>query len=358
MAIFELMNRKDVFHLYYLISNGIRKGEKYSGLAHVAEHTCLIPAYKANNYMGEGYTCIDHACIYFTSNSLSELRKIDEDFRLGAYITEENVRIAKHQVKYEIMNLFQDTQEKEKLVAFVTQNRIKKFPMGDMSQIEKIATIDVNNWFLGNKQRGDIYRFLFRDAKDIQVSNFINSSHCYSSQSSENKKIESDKFYYINIKKNPKKAELYFKIPIFYERIEFIRKALFEYCIQKKVLEAVGVKIHISEKYYDYNERFDVISFIIDSVNDLNNKLRKMRKEICNITAEEFEHFKTEFKESVTQIIKVDESNLERINAIKNLILYDKPIINVEDLIMIDAINYNTFPIKDIVDTSLRIVIR
>lgn len=352
------MNRKDVFHLYYLISNGIRKGEKYSGLAHVAEHTCLIPAYKENNYIGSGYTCIDHACIYFTSNSLATLKKIDEDFGMGAYITEENVRIAKHQVKYEIMNLFQDTQEKEKLVAFVTQNRIKKFPMGDMAEIEKITTIDVNNWFLGNKQRGDIYRFLFRDAKDIEISNLGNNVHCYSSQSFDNEKIGLDEFYYTNMTSKKKKAELYFKIPIFYEKIEFVKKALFEYCIQKKVLEAVGVKIYISEKYYDYNERFNVISFIIDSVNDLDNKLREMRKEISNITLKEFEHYKAEFKESVSQIVKVDESNLERINSVKNLILYDKPIINTEDLIMIDAINYNTFPIKDIVNTSLRIVIR
>lgn len=358
IIIFTRINQTDCFHLYYLISNGIKKGEKWSGLAHVAEHTCLIPSCTTKEYIGLGYTGIDHACIYFVSDSLSELQRIDEDFMYGAYITEENVEIAKHQVEYEINNLFRETQEKERLIGFITNNRIKKFAMGEIYQIVQITVDDVKEWFKQNIRRGDIHKFLFRNVEDIKFPDYIYPTYQCSKIELKNDKRAEDRIYYMNKNAESDKAEIYFSIPVFYDKSCFVKKALFEYCIQRKIFEILEEEIDISEKYYDYNERFDVISFQIEDINKLEDRVKQFRKVICNITEKEFQNYKKEFQGFITRVMEIDELNQDRINEIKNLILYDKPIIKVDDLKMIDNIKYSMFPIKCIARTTLKIVIK
>lgn len=58
---YELMNCRNKFHLYYLIVNDI-KGEKYNGLSHVAEHTLLFSSEQILQFWGKGYTFLNHVC--------------------------------------------------------------------------------------------------------------------------------------------------------------------------------------------------------------------------------------------------------------------------------------------------------
>lgn len=276
----------------------------------------------------------------------------------GAYITEENVEIAKHQVKYEINNLSRETQEKEKLVGFITDNRIKKFAMGEISQIVQITVDDVKEWFEENIRRGDVHKFLFRNVEDIKFPDYIYPVKQCSKIKLKNVKRTEDRIYYMNQNAEFDKAEIYFPIPVFYDKACFVKKALFEYCIQRKIFEILEEEIDISEKYYDYDERFDVVSFQIEDINKLEDRVKQFKKAIGDITEKEFRNYKKEFQEFVAKIMEIDELNQERINVIKNLILYDKPIIYAEDLKVIDDIKYNMFPIKCIARTTLRIVIK
>lgn len=354
--IFDIINQTSVFHLYYLIKNGIKKGEIYSGLAHVAEHTVLIPSCNATEYVGMGYTCIDHASVCFCSSSLDVLQEIDKKMSKGEFLTKENVMCAKHQVTHEIRNLSQDTQAKENIVKFVTDNRINKFAMGDIDEISRIQIGDVKKWFDDIKKRGDIYRFLFRDVKDISFSKNKICSNKYV-------RLDlaadiQDQFYKATTSDINVNLELYFRVSVFYGKIDFIKKALFEYCVQKKVLGTLGLEIFISEKYFDYDERFLVASFSIENICNIKEILKSIRKTICEISKSEFESFRSEFIKIIDTITNSEESNVDRINEIKNLILYDKPIIKKEDLTTIHTIEYSSFPIEYIVNKPLKIVIK
>ena len=73
---FELINRTDGFHLYYLITNDIRN-DIFSGISHVAEHTLLLPIKEEIHFVGKGYTGINHVCLNFSCSSLEALQEID-----------------------------------------------------------------------------------------------------------------------------------------------------------------------------------------------------------------------------------------------------------------------------------------
>lgn len=163
---FELINRTDGFHLYYLITNDIRN-DIFSGISHVAEHTLLLPIKEEIHFVGKGYTGINHVCLNFSCSSLEALQEIDRGIIHGDIITEKNVDCAKYQVSQELRRLEVATKENEELIKFVTDGRIHNFPMGDIKQIEEIQANDVHKWFADNRQRRNIYKFIFQDAHEM-----------------------------------------------------------------------------------------------------------------------------------------------------------------------------------------------
>ena len=117
---FELINRTDGFHLYYLITNDIRN-DIFSGISHVAEHTLLLPIKEEIHFVGKGYTGINHVCLNFSCSSLEALQEIDRGIIHGDIITEKNVDCAKYQVSQELRRLEVATKENEELIKFVTE---------------------------------------------------------------------------------------------------------------------------------------------------------------------------------------------------------------------------------------------
>ncbi len=57
---------KNYNHLVCVILGGSEKECKLHGLAHVGEHMCLLSCFDNDeSYTTFGYTCIDHAVLYF-----------------------------------------------------------------------------------------------------------------------------------------------------------------------------------------------------------------------------------------------------------------------------------------------------
>lgn len=68
---------KNYNHLVCVILGGSEKECKLHGLAHVGEHMCLLSCFDNDeSYTTFGYTCIDHAVLYFASKKQDSLYKI------------------------------------------------------------------------------------------------------------------------------------------------------------------------------------------------------------------------------------------------------------------------------------------
>lgn len=61
---------KNYNHLVCVILGGSEKECKLHGLAHVGEHMCLLSCFDNDeSYTTFGYTCIDHAVLYFATDT-------------------------------------------------------------------------------------------------------------------------------------------------------------------------------------------------------------------------------------------------------------------------------------------------
>lgn len=333
-------------------------GEIYSGLAHVVEHTILVPSCRSDEFTGQGYTCLNHVCLHFSSSSLKKLQDIDKHLMLGAFIDEENVMCAKHQVIHENMNLSQQTLRNQKIVRFVTDNRITRFAMGDVFQISKIQVKDVKEWFERHKHQGDIYKLFFRTSKDIVYPPFISTPDRVVKFAPVNEFVGEDKFLYSNFYDAATTVDLYIQIPVLCEKLQLVIKAVLEYCIQEKILETLRINVTISDKYFDYDERFVLISLPLGNFVGIENIPKVLRQTIKQITSADFERYRKEFLKIVVVAFKREKFNDECVNEIKNLILYDSPIIQMEDLHLISELEFQMLPIEYIISKPFRVVIK
>ena len=111
---------------------------------------------------GRGYTCAKHVWLCFSNEKIDVLTAIDHLIFTGEIITQENVDIAKNQVKDEIMRLQVQTAKNNCLVHFITEGRIEKFSMGDVEAINQIQVTDVRTWFEKNNKCCHISVFYLR----------------------------------------------------------------------------------------------------------------------------------------------------------------------------------------------------
>lgn len=123
---------KNYNHLVCVILGGSEKECKLHGLAHVGEHMCLLSCFDNDeSYTTFGYTCIDHAVLYFASKKQDSLYKIQSMIEDKSIVREDRVEIAKHQVISECENLSSKICAGESAVRFITDNRVKKNELVD-----------------------------------------------------------------------------------------------------------------------------------------------------------------------------------------------------------------------------------
>lgn len=353
-----LINQLDKYHLCYLVVNDIAD-DHFAGLSHVAEHTLLIPSDIGLDFSGRGYTCANHVWLCFVSEKLGTVVEVDRQIYSGEIFTQETVNRARCQVEEEIIRLQEHTAQSKKLIRFVTENRVEKFAMGEVDQINKIQVADIRSWFEERKQRGQIYRFIFRDAHKMIVSTPVQNCAMYT-----DKKFYDcvtcdgeDQFLFLTPLNKARLIQLFFRIPMIDSKESMIRKAVFEFCIQLKVQNAIGMDVEIVDKFFDGDERFSVLKFPWDDMPRLAEIIRKVRQEIDGISANEFYAYREKFKYYAAAVIVREKSNAEIMNAIKNDILYAIPNIQLEDLQYIEQVKYEMFPREMITKSSLKVVI-
>lgn len=355
---FEMINRTDRFHLYYLLVNNIQE-EKYSGLSHVAEHACLLQDVAAMPLWGQGYTYFNHVCLHFCSSTLEILLEIDKRILAGKSFTSQNVHLAKRQVIQEINRLQQHAQKSKQLIGFVTDKRIGKFPLGEIEDIKKINEEDIMEWFASIKENGNIFRFIFRNAHEMILSTPIQpyvTSYPVNSQM-DVLGVNIGESFWPTPSVRPTTISLYCKIPALQSKQHIVLKAFVEYCIERELNNSLGRNVTMLDQYFDTDERFWVFQIPLDD-EPIECILKSFHSTLDQISSINFELYKDSFLEWATSIIDRNTSNCDVINAIKNWILYRTPSVEIEDVDYIKSLGHNPLIKGKRVDVPLKIVIR
>lgn len=346
------------YHLCYLIVNDIRE-DKYDGLSHVAEHTLLIPSDIGLSFIARGYTCVNHVYLYFGSKTMEDLQEIDRKIMGGEIFTDENIRCAKSQVIEEIWRMRDKTAKFENLVSFVTEKRIQKSAIGDPAAVACIQIRDIANWFDNKRQRGQIYRFLYKDAHDMIMSSSYssNSVQKVADIRPKDKITGADAVLYAVLPDYASTIQIYFQIPSLYSKAELVKKAFYEFCLQRKVQDSLGIEMSITDNYFDTDERYIQISLPWNhnfAVEDIGSMLRTA---IISITSSEYQAYRNEFLDYISMVMNQHESNSEVMNAVKNTIIYSLPQVTLEDVSCVNQVRLEAFQQERIISMPLKVVV-
>ena len=318
------------YGLIGIIIGGSEKEESIHGLAHVGEHMLLLPCFEDEDesYSTFGYTCIDHIFLYFTSRNEISLKKIRNRIEDKSVITTDKVEIAKHQVICECENLKDKIASNEKKVKFITENRIKNFAAGNIDDIKRITTQEIENWLgcIINEKRMFFFLledFVYDSIRNICVKHNMNKY--------ERKKEETVEILYMckNIKC---RYDLEIYVPLFQvlEKEKYIQLLLDEYYIEKYLIKFSN-QVEVTEKFFSYTERY----LLINMKNVLFDVLPEIIRELRNSSEWEKKYsFEAEKERLCHQLVLVSEekesSNIDIINIIIKKLLYELSFIDIK----------------------------
>lgn len=351
------------------MAQGIEEREKFSGLAHVGEHVCLLSYYdklKPHLKFSHGYTCLDHACLYYST--IKEEKKWIDDINdlidTGKIITNENVEIAKNEVIHESRRLEKLTLEREKAVRFVTENRVKYFAMGKACEISQITCDDVENWLNNIKRKNNFYKIRFNEKKEIQeqFQDIMIQHKLKNEMKIKNYSSGKDMILDLTESKDEKcRIDLYLRIGQVLNIRDSIIKTFLLCYTQYLCQKYFHINTYVNDKYFNYSERYAVITLIDVNINDskdIHDKLRRCLDE--KNTIKELYYYKKVFYEYIKKVSLQDESNEEWINKIYSYILYDLPIVDLKNVFELKhVIDENIFTyLGDVIHQPLKIVVR
>lgn len=352
-----LINQVDKYHLCYLVLNDIAD-DCFSGLSHVAEHTLLMPSDIEIEFFGRGYTCANHVWLYFASEKLETLFEVDRQIMNCEIVTEENVNRAKCQVEKELFRLREHTALSKNLIRFITDCRIEKYAIGEVDQINQIQPADIRSWLEERKSRGQIYRYIFKDAHEMIVSTPVQKyGICNDKTFCDYITSDEDRWLILSPLSEASLVQIYCRIPVLDSKEAVIKKAVFEFCIQRRLQDAICIDIEIRDSFFDTYERFSVLKFQWNNMSRFADILRKIRQEIFGISSKDFCAYREEFKLIASAAVAKKNTNSEIMNAIKNDILYALPSIQPEDIDYIEKIAYEQFRRAMITKIPLKVVI-
>ncbi|EHJ02165.1 hypothetical protein CDLVIII_5695 [Clostridium sp. DL-VIII] len=313
-----------------------------------------------------GYTCLDHACLYYTAIKEEKewINYIDDLIENGDIINTQNVERAKVQVINECIGMEKITIEREKIVRFVTENRIGYFAMGKIDEISKITYKDVEAWLNDIKRKNIFYKIRFNEKREIQeqvkaiiekdkLAKKIKISECI---------FDKDMVLHINEIEDKKcTIDLYFKINNILSIEESIIKEFILCYLQYLCQKYFHTDTYVKEKYFTYSERYIVITVIditVDTSNNTANKLRRCLEK--RNTVKELFYYKKFFYKYIKEWSLQDESNEDWINKFYNYVLYDIPIFDLKNVLeLADVIDERIFEHLDyITHQPIKIVIK
>lgn len=309
-----------------------------------------------NEYFANGYTCLNHACLYYCSNNIEWIQNIYEEIRDNKIITQKRVEFAKHQVVNECQNLAHITALREKIVRFVTENRISQFAMGDIDTIKNIKYEDVLKWVNEIKAENNLYSFQFLDSEDVrkEIMNYqLKHKKNYTCPSSSRKENE-----YLTIHDNYwriAKTEVYIQLPAVYDKASYMGRIFWEYCIKKIYSTSINKKLEINEKYYTNRERFLVITLFTDDNDDIQKFLNLISNN--NFINRMFNCSYINFSDYITVALQTTKKTYDYINEFQNYVLYGKPIFNIEDTKYLDEAYKEAIKFNAIADQPKKIIV-
>ncbi|MDR2043688.1 MAG: hypothetical protein LBQ15_04845 [Clostridium sp.] len=315
-------------HLLCIITKGVEDGERLSGLAHVGEHACLLPCFERTpggeeSYFASGYTCIDHACLYYAAKRIECLSRIQKKINDKSILRKDRVDIAKHQVINECENLKYKIKTNETIVKFVTGGRIQNFAAGKSEDIRHITYEDVYWWLEDIQMSHNAFFFFLESPEPTFIKKAIEQKRNFVWEDSQEKRL------YIDGQQENKVA-IYIKIPCTKDKIEYFRRKIEENYLQYCLNLSIKEKIEVYEKYFTYSERYLVIEMVHGKKKYLERYIIALQDFILNYDSENYIAFKAQFYETQKKLFKdYRKRNSEVLAELQNQILYHLPILDI-----------------------------
>lgn len=364
---FDFINDDMYKHLVCIIIGGAENDGVLHGLAHVCEHMCLLPFIRENNedpsYSTYGYTCIDHMVLSFSSQKEDSLKKIIEMIKDKSIVRVDRVEIAKHQVICECNNLKKEIALNEKIVGFVTDNRITNFAAGKVDDIKRITTNDVQQWIDGTLSERRMFSFELDDINYdfLETINDIKRKHDRKEPIYKN---VSDQYLYLNkILERTCNVDIYFPLAHIRQKQNYIHLIIGERYIRdclRKWVDNFNGDIDVSEKYFSFQERYLLISLgkvRIEAIDSLVSRLHSLPDdELCTGY---YLSQKTLFEEINELEQRIDNKRSERLIALINKVVYGIPEIKKDDLVLFESTEKGLCKeLKESLSMGAKIVVR
>ncbi len=321
---------KNYNHLVCVILGGSEKECKLHGLAHVGEHMCLLSCFDNDeSYTTFGYTCIDHAVLYFASKKQDSLYKIQSMIEDKSIVREDRVEIAKHQVISECENLSSKICAGESAVRFITDNRVKNYAAGKIEDIREISLEDVMEWLSGILAEDQIYFFQLDKLNLDKIDKQIMCQREYEKYRRGYEfptvrvqlEVEQKKEYY--------EADVYMPLDIILDKKEYLQLIVWEYFLEK-YLETWFYIEGVEEKYFSFSERYLLIHAKNMLLNDVPLLIHEIRQLNYKDVSDLYMHCKIELYQMLTDLKK---EYVEDKDTIRNLLIkkvaYGVPVLKV-----------------------------
>lgn len=321
-------------HLICIIIGGTENENKLHGLAHVGEHMCLLPCFQEDyiddSYSTFGYTCIDHTFLYFTSQNENSLNIVRSKIENKSIVRKDRVEIAKHQVVCECEDLKNKISENEKIVKFVTENRIRNFAAGKVEDIKKIEMQDVWDWLNAIIVEHRILFFSLEELKNKMVNIQIILNEKKRKQNIREREVSVQILYMDKCLKEKYDAEIYVPINMTFDKTEYLEMIIGENYLEKYLSEFADT-VEVSEKFFSYRERYLLIRMKNILFNMLPVIIEELRNGIKRVKKSSYLSYKEMFYKKLVEVkAEYENDNSCILNALVNSILYDIPQINIE----------------------------
>lgn len=353
------MNTDDRMHLFYLIDHDVEE-EIYSGLAHVAEHTCLAKDCEhTRDRSSWGCTCLSHMYLYFESKcDIGWIDSLKEQMKNNSIITKDKVEIAKMEVIEESRVLSFLTNKRQRIVRFISEDRITSFAMGNPSEIERIKLEDVVNFWDYLCRNHHIYEIQYKSKADVDAAfkDIISTvSQTNNKLIIENRPLDE---YLILSEGELCRLDIYFQLPLILHKKDFIAKALIEYYLKEIFIDHLDIIVDINDKYFSKTEKYVVVT----SSNVPHKRIKTLLSDLRNCIVDYADSTSInssypKFRKLVLYAMK-QENAIDLINKYKNYIIYKHPIISQPFMLEHTRINYDiAYSIDYLLKSSAKIVV-
>lgn len=309
-----------------------------------------------------GCTCLSHMILYYeTKRDIQWIDKIKRQMRDGTIISLQNVETAKHEVIEESRILASKTQVREKIVRFVTEDRISHFAMGIPSEIMKIEYQDVLDYWEYLNCNHHIYEIQFKDRMDMEaafqeiISSVQNTENHVTHKFIRNKTVDE---YLILSKEDPCKLKIYFQIPPLTEKEDYVIRAFLEYYMQELIERYLHIHVCIEEKFFSKSEKYVLMTIRGVPQNEIGaflSKIRTCMEENANLT--EMQLLYPGFIDNISRAMQ-QEKAYDTLNKYQNWLVFGKPIFCGEDIDKISGPDSEIFEvIKYILNEGVKVIV-